>query len=48
MPLIARCEKCGQEVEIKKIQEGKRIFIVQYECPKCKLIIEEHINKIES
>ena len=45
MPLIARCEKCGQEVQIYKIQELKKVFIIEYECLKCKLRILEEIPK---
>ena len=48
MPLIARCEKCGQEVEVKEIRDrGGEAFIILYECPKCKLTIVEEICKRE-
>jgi ssDNA-binding Zn-finger/Zn-ribbon topoisomerase 1 len=45
MPLIAKCEKCGQEVILKNLDEWERFFIFIYDCPNCKMTFQEHINK---
>ena len=43
MPLIAHCMKCGKVIEVKKLTGGKRVFVIEYECPSCKLTIREMI-----
>ncbi len=47
MPLIVHCEKCGKVVEVEKILEEKKAFIIRYTCHDCKEVFRERVEKEE-
>ncbi len=43
--LTMKCMECGQEVEVKAIEDTRKYYIFEYSCAKCGMTFLEEIPK---